>query len=158
MRRAVRWMATFGLLGCALVVTAYALTRGADLRAWRDGGLAGIALAMGLLPEEFPVVLTVFLALGAWRLSRQQVLTRRLPAIETLGAASVLCVDKTGTLTLNQLTLDTPFLAPGKTNADLLLCSYLSSEAGTNDAIEVCVRTAAIKQVAKLKVRRGQLV
>ncbi|MFM8609222.1 MAG: cation-translocating P-type ATPase [Burkholderiaceae bacterium] len=102
-RRMVRWMAGLGLLACAFVVVAYALTRGADLRAWRDGGLAGIAMAMAMLPEEFPVVLTVFLALGAWRLSRQQVLTRRLPAIETLGAATVLCVDKTGTLTHNRM-------------------------------------------------------
>jgi len=60
---------------------------------------------VAILPEEFPVVLTVFLALGAWRISRSRVLTRRMPAIETLGAATVLCVDKTGTLTQNQMTL-----------------------------------------------------
>jgi Ca2+-transporting ATPase len=60
---------------------------------------------MALLPEEFPVILTVFMALGAWRISRIHVLTRRMPAIEALGAATVLCVDKTGTLTLNQMTL-----------------------------------------------------
>ena len=54
-------------------------------------------MAMAILPEEFPVALTVFLALGAWRISRSRVLTRRMPAIETLGAATVLCVDKTGT-------------------------------------------------------------
>src|SRR5262249_14974705 len=58
---------------------------------------------MAILPEEFPVVLTVFLALGAWRIARRGVLTRRLPAIETLGAATVLCVDKTGTLTENRM-------------------------------------------------------
>ena len=69
------------------------------------GFLAGIAMAMATLPEEFPVVLTVFLALGAWRISRSQVLTRRMPAVETLGAATVLCVDKTGTLTQNRMTL-----------------------------------------------------
>ena len=62
-------------------------------------------MAMAMLPEEFPVVLTVFLALGAWRISRSNVLTRRMPAVETLGAATVLCVDKTGTLTQNQMTL-----------------------------------------------------
>ena len=62
-------------------------------------------MAMAMLPEEFPVVLTVFLALGAWRISRSRVLTRRMPAVETLGAATVLCVDKTGTLTQNQMTL-----------------------------------------------------
>ncbi len=77
----------------------YGLTRGD----WLNGLLAGITLAMAMLPEEFPVVLTIFLALGAWRLSQRQVLTRRVPAIETLGAATVLCVDKTGTLTLNRM-------------------------------------------------------
>jgi len=67
--------------------------------------LAGIAMAMSLLPEEFPVVLTIFLALGAWRISRSRVLTRRMPVIEMLGAATVLCVDKTGTLTQNRMTV-----------------------------------------------------
>jgi len=67
------------------------------------GVLFGITLAMSLLPEEFPVVLTIFMALGAWRLSRKNVLTRRIPIIETLGATTVLCVDKTGTLTENKM-------------------------------------------------------
>src|SRR6185503_4784662 len=71
----------------------------------KEGLLAGIAMAMAILPEEFPVVLTIFLALGAWRISRSRVLTRRMPAIESLGAATVLCVDKTGTLTQNRMTL-----------------------------------------------------
>jgi Ca2+-transporting ATPase len=88
-----------------LVVVLYALTRGGSIAVWKEGFLAGIGMAMATLPEEFPVVLTVFLALGAWRISRSRVLTRRMPAIETLGAATVLCVDKTGTLTLNQMTL-----------------------------------------------------
>ncbi len=65
--------------------------------------LAGITMAMAVLPEEFPVVLTVFLALGAWRISQNNVLTRRVPAVETLGSATVLCVDKTGTLTMNRM-------------------------------------------------------
>lgn len=60
---------------------------------------------MAILPNEFPVVLTIFLALGAWRISQNQVLTRRMPAVETLGSATVLCVDKTGTLTLNQMSV-----------------------------------------------------
>jgi len=68
-----------------------------------DSLLAGIALAMAILPEEIPVILTVFLALGAWRIARQQVLTRRITAVETLGAITVLAVDKTGTLTQNRM-------------------------------------------------------
>ncbi len=65
--------------------------------------LSGIALAMAILPEEIPVILTVFLALGAWRISRQKVLTRRITAVEALGAITVLAVDKTGTLTVNRM-------------------------------------------------------
>jgi Ca2+-transporting ATPase len=103
--RIVRILAATGLAACVLVVVAYALTRGGSGLEWKEGLLAGISMAMAILPEEFPVVLTVFLALGAWRISRSQVLTRRMPAIETLGAATVLCVDKTGTLTQNQMTL-----------------------------------------------------
>jgi len=95
---------TFAICGgilCAIVVFVYWLTRGNLL----DGFLAGLSLAMAMLPEEFPVVLTVFLALGAWRISKFRVLTRRVPAVETLGSATVLCVDKTGTLTLNKMTV-----------------------------------------------------
>ncbi len=65
--------------------------------------LSGIALAMAILPEEIPVILTVFLALGAWRISRHKVLTRRVTAVEALGAITVLAVDKTGTLTVNRM-------------------------------------------------------
>ena len=68
---------------------------------WLEALLGAIALGMSLLPEEFPLVLTVFMVMGAWRLSRSRVLTRRAAAIESLGAATVLCTDKTGTLTRN---------------------------------------------------------
>lgn len=103
--RLVRVFATVGLLACACVVVAFAITRGGSPEMWKQGLLAGITMAMATLPEEFPVVLTIFLALGAWRISRSNVLTRRMPAVETLGAATVLCVDKTGTLTQNRMTL-----------------------------------------------------
>ncbi|MBK9030962.1 MAG: cation-translocating P-type ATPase [Myxococcales bacterium] len=116
-RRIVRMLAIAGLGACGVVVVAFALTRGGGAGAWEQGFLAGIAMAMAILPEEFPVVLTIFLALGAWRLSRSRVLTRRMPAIEMLGAATVLCVDKTGTLTQNQMTLRT--LAIGGEATDL---------------------------------------
>ncbi|MCX6179307.1 MAG: HAD-IC family P-type ATPase, partial [Chlorobiales bacterium] len=101
----VRNLAVTGLLLCVLVIVFYSLTRG-DLL---NGILAGITLAMAILPEELPVVLMIFLALGAWRISKKQVLTRRMPAIETLGSATVLCVDKTGTLTMNRMTVSKLF-------------------------------------------------
>ncbi len=65
--------------------------------------LSGITVAMAMIPEEFPVILTVFLSLGAWRLAKKKSLVRKLPSVETLGAISVLCVDKTGTITMNQM-------------------------------------------------------
>lgn len=104
-RRLVRTFALVAVAACVVVVATYALVRGGTAQVWKEGLLAGIAMAMATLPEEFPVVLTVFLALGAWRISRSSVLTRRMPAVETLGSATVLCVDKTGTLTQNQMTL-----------------------------------------------------
>lgn len=92
----------FGLVSGTVSVVAvilYGLYRGD----WLEAILAGIALGMSMLPEEFPVVLTVFMAMGAWRISRARVLTRRAAAIETLGSATVLCTDKTGTLTENRM-------------------------------------------------------
>jgi Ca2+-transporting ATPase len=94
-----RAFAVLGMAFSVVLVLAYGLMRGD----WLQAVLAGIALAMSMLPEELAIVMTVFPAIGAWRLSRQQVLVRRLPAIETLGAISVLCVDKTGTLTANRM-------------------------------------------------------
>jgi Ca2+-transporting ATPase len=99
--RLVRLLAIFAFCASLFMVLAYGLMRGD----WMGALLAGIALAMTLLPQEFTVVLTVLPALGAWRLSKQQVLIRRMTAIETLGATSVFCVDKTGTLTENRMTV-----------------------------------------------------
>ncbi|MBH1976181.1 MAG: cation-translocating P-type ATPase, partial [Rhodocyclales bacterium] len=100
-RRLVRVFGLFGLVCCVIAVLLYGLTRGS----WLDAILAGIALGMSMLPEEFPLVLTVFTVMGAWRISRARVLTRRAAAIETLGAATVLCTDKTGTLTENRMAI-----------------------------------------------------
>ncbi|MEO7254412.1 MAG: cation-translocating P-type ATPase [Casimicrobium sp.] len=97
------------------LVAIYGFVRGD----WLQAALAGIALAMALLPEEYPVVMTVFPALGAWRLSKEKVLTRRINAIETLGATSVLCADKTGTLTENRMTV-----ARLQTASELLNVNY----------------------------------
>jgi Ca2+-transporting ATPase len=95
--RLVKNLAILGLSLCVMVVIAYGMTRGD----WLQSFLAGVTMAMAVLPEEFPVVLTIFLALGAWRISQKNVLARRVAAVETLGSATVLCADKTGTLTCN---------------------------------------------------------
>ncbi|MGE5240020.1 MAG: cation-translocating P-type ATPase [Bacteroidota bacterium] len=100
-RRMVQLFAAAGAALSLLVVAAYGVLRGD----WLNGLLAGLTLAMSILPEEFVVILTVFLALGAWRMAKAQVLTRHMPVVETLGAATVLCVDKTGTLTQNRMSV-----------------------------------------------------
>jgi len=95
----------FGLIGitvAALAVILYGLLRGS----WLQAVLGGIAIGMSVLPEEIPLVLAVFMAMGAWRISRARVLTRRAAAIETLGSATVLCTDKTGTLTENRMRVE----------------------------------------------------
>jgi Ca2+-transporting ATPase len=99
--RLVRIIAVAAVTSAVILVVVFGLTRGD----WLEGLLAAIGGAMAMLPEEIPVVLTVFLALGAWRMSQHHVLTRRSATIETLGAATALCVDKTGTLTLNTMTV-----------------------------------------------------
>ncbi len=99
--RIVKTVFFIAALLCVILVCIYGFTRGD----WLQGILSGITLAMAMLPEEFPVVLTIFLALGAWRISKKHVLTRRIAAVETLGSATVLCVDKTGTLTQNRMSI-----------------------------------------------------
>jgi len=143
-RRAVVLLAALGIALSVLVVVLYGMFRGG----WLEGALAGVTLAMAILPEEFPVVLAVFLALGAWRISRQEVLTRRMPAIEALGAATVLCVDKTGTLTMNHMTVrrlfcdghthDMPAGAspPPESFHELVEYSILASESDPFDPME----------------------
>jgi len=100
-RRLVGVFAVVGGAVSILAVLLYGTLRGG----WLDAVLAGIALGMSMLPEELPVVLTVFMAMGAWRISRARVLTRRAAAIEALGSATVLCTDKTGTLTENRMSV-----------------------------------------------------
>jgi Ca2+-transporting ATPase len=100
-RRVVKVVAGVGLALAAALAVAYWVALGD----WLHGLLAGLTLAMAILPEELPVILTLFLGLGAWRLARDKVLARSIPAVELLGATTVLCVDKTGTLTANRMTV-----------------------------------------------------
>jgi Ca2+-transporting ATPase len=97
----VRDFVVFGGLAVGLVVLLNGLLRGS----WLKAILGGIAIGMSLLPEEFPLITAVFMAMGAWRISRAKVLTRRASAIETLGSTTVLCTDKTGTLTENRMSV-----------------------------------------------------
>jgi P-type Ca2+ transporter type 2C len=149
-RRVVRVMAAAGLSLCALLAVIYGITRGD----WLRGFLAALTMAMSVLPEELPVVLTVFMALGAWRMSRVRVLTRNMPAIEMLGAATVLCVDKTGTLTRNQMEVTrlfaggelldvsaatTPAALPEEWH-DLLEFAMLSTQVEAHDPMDLAIQ------------------
>ncbi len=97
----VKIFSIVGFFTCILLIVVYGFTRGD----WLNGILSGLSLAMALLPEEIAVVLTIFMAVGAWRISKKKVLTRKPSAIETLGSVTVLCADKTGTLTENKMRL-----------------------------------------------------
>ena len=148
--RIVRIAAIGGGSVAVLVVLLYGLLRGG----WIDALLAGIAIGMSLLPEEFPVVLTIFLAMGAWRIGQAGVLTRRASAIETLGSATVLCTDKTGTLTENRMAVAELWLPSGATatvSADNVLddafravidTSILASAVEPLDPMEIAIHAA----------------
>lgn len=113
-----------------IIIVVYGLSRGN----WIQAILSGITLAMSILPEEFPVILTIFLALGAWRIAKQNVLTRKMSAVEVLGSATVLCVDKTGTLTENKMSVKTLY-AQGK-SFDINLTDHLQLPETFHELVE----------------------
>lgn len=153
--RIVRLFAIGGGIIALAVVLLYGLTRGG----WIDALLAGIAIGMAMLPEEFPVVLTIFLAMGASRIGRVGVLTRRASAIETLGSATVLCTDKTGTLTENRMAIAAAWLASGETAdigdpsnipsafGDLMTTSILASAVIPVDPMEIAIHAAGSNEL-----------
>ncbi len=134
--RIVTWCAIGGGVVALLVVLLFGLLRGG----WIEAVLAGIAIGMSMLPEEFPVVLTVFLAMGAWRIGKIGVLTRRAAAIEALGSATVLCTDKTGTLTENRMSLAELWLPSGET---VTVGPNVEAPAAYHDLIETAARASA---------------
>ena len=141
-RRLVRNFAVVGISASLLVVLLYGLLRGD----WLQALLGGIALGMSMLPEEFPLVLTAFMVMGAWRLSRARVLTRRATAIEMLGSATVLCTDKTGTLTENRMSVAELRPADGQTDAvPLVEAALLASAREAHEPMEraIAVRAAS---------------
>lgn len=145
--RLVSWFGGLAILFCGAVVGAYGWLRGD----WVEAALAGITVAISLIPEEFPMVLAVFMALGAWRLAGHKVLVRRGAVIETLGGATILCVDKTGTLTENRMTVAR--LSAGGRSCDpregelappaaaLLEAAALASAVHPTDPMDRAVRT-----------------
>jgi len=154
--RIIKEFALVGLFLCLIVVGVYGLAKGQ----WLNGFLAGLTLSMSMLPEEFSVVLVIFLSLGAWRMSKYKVLTRNTASIETLGAATALCVDKTGTLTLNKMRLDalmvsSQFLEIEKLSSlpqpglKLLEYSILASQDNPFDPIEKEIEAKAKELLAK---------
>jgi Ca2+-transporting ATPase len=118
-----------------------------------DSLLSGITLAMAMIPEEFPVILTVFLAMGAWRLAKKNSLIRRMPSVETLGAVSVLCVDKTGTLTMNQMTVQETYRFKGISEDEFLYWATLGCEVEPYDPMEKAIlEYAGSKGIDKAEV------
>ncbi len=121
--------------------------------------IAGVSLAMAAIPEEFPMVFTLYLGLGAWRLARDNALVRRLVGVETLGATSVICADKTGTLTLGTIEVAEHWTAPGVSERDLLTLAVLASEPRPFDPLEqAIVRAAATRGIDASRVQSGDLV
>ena len=136
--RIVMLCAIAGGVVALTVVVLFGLLRGT----WIEAVLAGIAIGMSLLPEEFPVVLTVFLAMGSWRIGKVGVLTRRAAAIETLGSATVLCTDKTGTLTENRMSVAELWLTSGET-------AHVGPDGAIATVFGALVKTAALASAAE---------
>ena len=149
--RLIAWFAVYGLSLCLIVICLFGFLR----QDWLDGVLSGLSLAMAILPEELSVILTVFLALGAWRLAKSKVLAKKGSAIETLGAVSTLCVDKTGTITFNKSELSLLSLPDGAIeivgkSAQLpagarqaLFMALLACYEHTKDPMELAIREKA---------------
>ena len=160
--RLVRIFGVLGIATCILIAALYRVMRGD----WLQGILAAVTAAISLIPEEFPVVLTIFLALGAWRIAKHSVLARNSQVIETLGAANVLCVDKTGTITLNQMAIR-HLLAAGEPDGIissaaltssqklLLVTGVLASKEHSADPMEAAFHRLAIEQAAFDEISGG---
>lgn len=156
MKILIRNLFIIGVALSVIVILAFYFTRGNFIQAL----LNGLSATMAILPEEFPVVLTVFLAIGSWRLSQQNVLTRKPSAIETLGSATVLCSDKTGTITQNKMEVASLFVNGtlyDKTifqqNSDnvqeLITIAFLASQKNTVDPMEKAIVFSYEKLVIK---------
>lgn len=145
LNRLIRWLAVGGVLLCVALSVIYILNRGQII----EGVLAGLTLAIAILPEELPIVLLLFMTVGAWRLAKHNVLARRAATIETLGAASVLCVDKTGTITKNKMSITRLFSLSNrradKADNELIKYGILASQRKPFDPLETAFIDAGTK-------------
>jgi Ca2+-transporting ATPase len=128
----VRWIAIVGVMLCILLALFSIMRDGKII----EGILAGLTLAIGILPEEFPIVLLLFMTMGAWRLTKHNVLTRRAAAIETLGGATVICTDKTGTITKNEMAITKVLAEEGQNEHTLITYGILASQRKPFDPME----------------------
>jgi len=151
----VKRLAIGGVFLCIIVILIYGITR----QDWIHGILIGVTLAMSILPEEFPVIITVFLALGAWRMSKNMVLARKQQAIQALGSTTVLCVDKTGTLTLNKMVVKNLSVAGKKIEVtpdsslpeayhELIEYGILASQKEPFDPMEISLRDLCTRKLS----------
>jgi len=154
-RRLVVQLSIVAAVFCVAVV-ALELWRGDD---FATALIAGVSLAMAAIPEEFPMVFALYLGLGAWRLARDRALVRRLVGVETLGATSVICTDKTGTLTLGSIEVAGLWTAPGATERDLVRSAVLASEPQPYDPLDqAIVRFAVSRDVNVDELHAGELL
>ncbi len=160
--RLVRWLSVVAGAFCLLVV-GVEVARG---KGWGPAVIAGISLAIAAIPEEFPMVYTLYLGLGAWRLARERALVRRLSAVETLGSTTVICTDKTGTLTIGQMAVATVVISDGTTvavddprAASLLTAAVLACEPEPFDPLErAIIDSAARSGVDVARLHAGQFI
>ena len=120
---------------CSIAVMTAALLRGLG---WQEALISAISLAMASIPEEFSIVYALYLSLGAWQLARLNALVRNLPGVEALGSATVMCVDKTGTLTEGHLVVG-EVVPLGITVEELLAAATLACEPDPFDALDIAV-------------------
>lgn len=154
-RRLFIWLSIVALAFCVGVV-AVELAQGTT---FAEALIAGVSLAMAAIPEEFPMVFTLYLGLGAWRLARDRALVRRLVGVETLGATSVIGVDKTGTLTLGTIEVERLWVAPGAGESELMRAAVLASEPTPYDPLEqAIVRAATVRGIDAAELHANALV
>lgn len=135
----VKLFSLAGLFVCISIILIYGLTKGQ----WLEALLVGLSTQMALLPEEFPVVMTLFLVMGAWRLTKVKMLVRQPNAIERLGAITILCVDKTGTLTENKMSvIKNENTVQFK---EILQMAFLASRQNSFDPLEKAIHHAVTK-------------